>query len=85
MDSLSSSVGLAKPLPQIPGPRLAPFSPTARVDIEFIEELGNPKTEADSHFWKVKINGEEKEYALKMANMLPQAVPSGLLLKHSQR
>ena len=52
-----------------------------RADIELTEELGNPKTDADSHVWKVKINGEEKKYALKMVNMLFQAVTSSLLLK----
>lgn len=69
----SPSVHLAKPLPPIPGPRLAPFSPTAYADIQFIEELGNPKVDADSHVWKVKINGQDGEYALTMVRCVPQS------------
>lgn len=38
----SSTTGEAPLLPQIPGPKLAPFTPTAHADIKFIELIGNP-------------------------------------------
>lgn len=44
------------PLPRVPGPKLAPFTPDARADIEFVEFLGH-EDDADSQVWKVKING----------------------------
>ncbi|KAK4148866.1 kinetochore Sim4 complex subunit FTA2-domain-containing protein [Chaetomidium leptoderma] len=53
-------------LPQLPGPKLAPFTPTAHADIEFIEQLGNPAEDMDSFVWKVRINGMAPYYALKM-------------------
>ncbi|KAK4243471.1 kinetochore Sim4 complex subunit FTA2-domain-containing protein [Corynascus novoguineensis] len=43
-----------------------PFTPTARADIEFIRELGDPTKDLDSHVWMVKINGATPYYALKM-------------------
>lgn len=55
-----------EPLPQVPGPKLAPFTSTAYADIEFIEELGNPDNDVHSHVWKVKINRTDTYYALKM-------------------
>ncbi len=59
-----------EPLPQVPGPKLAPFTRTARATIEFVQELGNPNQDQDSHVWKVKIRGKEY-YALKMVRRLP--------------
>jgi len=45
------------PLPCVPGPKLAPFTPTAQADnIEFVEFLGNENDE-DSLVWKVMIDG----------------------------
>ncbi|KAH6851107.1 kinetochore Sim4 complex subunit FTA2-domain-containing protein [Chaetomium sp. MPI-CAGE-AT-0009] len=44
------------PLPRIPGPKLAPFTPNARANIEFLEFLGGDD-DKDSQVWKVKING----------------------------
>lgn len=46
----------AVPLPRVPGPKLAPFTPNARADIEFVEFLGRAN-DVDSQVWKVKING----------------------------
>ncbi|KAL2164002.1 hypothetical protein VTH06DRAFT_3216 [Thermothelomyces fergusii] len=57
---------LPKPLPQVPGPKLAPFTPTARADIEFIWELAGFNDSADSTVWEVRINGTDTRYALKM-------------------
>ncbi|KAK3297424.1 kinetochore Sim4 complex subunit FTA2-domain-containing protein [Chaetomium fimeti] len=55
------------PLPGVPGPKLAPFTPNARADIEFIEFLGE-ENNVDSQVWKVKINGAGQPglFALKM-------------------
>ncbi len=58
----------AIPLPQLPGPKLAPFTPSARADIEFIQEIGNRARDKDSIVWKVRINGSEQCYALKMVH-----------------
>ena len=44
------------PLPRVPGPKLAPFTPNARANIEFLEFLGQ-ENDVDSQAWKVKING----------------------------
>ncbi|KAL2133695.1 hypothetical protein VTI74DRAFT_1871 [Chaetomium olivicolor] len=44
------------PLPHVPGPKLAPFTPNARADIESVEFLGR-ENDVDSKVWKVKING----------------------------
>ncbi|KAH6850897.1 kinetochore Sim4 complex subunit FTA2-domain-containing protein [Chaetomium sp. MPI-CAGE-AT-0009] len=55
-----------EPLPLVPGPKLPPFTRTARATIEFIEELGNPAQDLDGLVWKVKIGGKEPYYALKM-------------------
>jgi len=70
----SSRVPLEPPqaLPQVPGPKLAPFTPTAYADIDFIEELGNPEEHLDGHIWKVKINGAAQCYALKMVSIQTQ-------------
>ncbi|KAL2192230.1 kinetochore Sim4 complex subunit FTA2-domain-containing protein [Corynascus similis CBS 632.67] len=43
------------PLPRVPGPKLAPFTPNAHADIEFVEFLGR-ENDVDSLVWKVKIN-----------------------------
>lgn len=53
------------PLPQVPGPKLAPFTPDAHAEIKFIENLGNPD-DLDSQVWKAEINGTV--YALKMVS-----------------
>ncbi|KAH6619605.1 kinetochore Sim4 complex subunit FTA2-domain-containing protein [Chaetomium sp. MPI-SDFR-AT-0129] len=54
------------PLPRVFGPKLAPFTPTARADIEFIHFLGR-ENDVDSQVWKVKINGNGAGFfALKM-------------------
>lgn len=66
MDSTTPPSESPDPLPRIPGPKLAPFTRTAFPDIEFVEELGNPAVDMDSFVWKVRINGEELYYALKM-------------------
>ncbi|KUI60277.1 hypothetical protein VP1G_07510 [Cytospora mali] len=50
-------------LPQVPGPKLAPFTPTAYAEINFMKPLGSSKDQ-EGHVWKVKING--RDYALKM-------------------
>jgi hypothetical protein len=52
------------PLPAVTGPKLAPFTPTAHADIEFIEFLGR-ENDKDSLVWKVDINGAGP-FALKM-------------------
>ncbi|AEO58194.1 hypothetical protein MYCTH_2305389 [Thermothelomyces thermophilus ATCC 42464] len=72
MASVASLPNPPKPLPQVPGPKLAPFTATAHADIEFIEELGNPDSDVDSRVWKVKINGLDPYYVLKM---FPFALP----------
>ncbi|KAH6842735.1 kinetochore Sim4 complex subunit FTA2-domain-containing protein [Chaetomium sp. MPI-CAGE-AT-0009] len=56
----------AKPLPQVPGPKLAPFTPTGRADIQFITQLGDPDSNKDGRVWEVRINGSGPHYALKM-------------------
>ncbi len=52
------------PLPLVPGPKLAPFTPDARAKIEFVEFLGS-ENDKDSQVWKVNINGAGP-FALKM-------------------
>jgi hypothetical protein len=52
------------PLPCVPGPKLAPFTPTAHANIEFIESLGR-ENDKDSLVWKVTVNGDGP-FALKM-------------------
>ncbi|KAK4244050.1 kinetochore Sim4 complex subunit FTA2-domain-containing protein [Corynascus novoguineensis] len=52
------------PLPCVPGPKLAPFTPNAYADIEFIEFLGR-ENDVDSLVWKVKIN-KAGPFALKL-------------------
>ncbi|KAK4096568.1 hypothetical protein N658DRAFT_501424 [Parathielavia hyrcaniae] len=54
------------PLPRVPGPKLAPFTPNARANIEFVEFLGE-KNNVDSQVWKVKIKGagQPRLFALK--------------------
>ena len=54
------------PLPRVPGPRLAPFTPSAQADIEFIEFLGR-ENDKDSLVWKVTINGAGP-FALKVVS-----------------
>jgi hypothetical protein len=68
---------MANPLPQVPGPKLSPFTPTATADIEFIQELGNPEKHLDSHVWKVRINGATQYYALKMVSTFIFSIISG--------
>ncbi|KAK4159408.1 kinetochore Sim4 complex subunit FTA2-domain-containing protein [Cladorrhinum sp. PSN259] len=50
----SNSSGLAPNLPDVPGPKLPPFTPTAFAQIKFIGFLGN-EDDVDSYVWKVKI------------------------------
>lgn len=64
-----------RPLPPVPGPKLAPFTPTARADIEFIKQLGDPDVDMDAHVWKVRINGATPYYALKMVSRLGDESP----------
>jgi hypothetical protein len=53
----------------VPGPRLAPFNPgTPSADIKFIKELGDPEKNQDARVWKVRINGMQPYYALKMVS-----------------
>jgi len=59
-----------EPLPQLPGPKFAPFTPSAAAEIEFIEQLGRPAIDMDSFVWKVRINGMPTCYALKMVSSL---------------
>ncbi len=55
------------PLPCVPGPKLAPFTPTAYADgIEFVKFLGY-ETDKDSLVWEVNINGAGP-FALKMVH-----------------
>ncbi len=61
-----------------PHPRLELFTPTVYAGIEFVQELGGPKSECYYHFRRIKINGEETEYVLKMART---TVPMASLLK----
>jgi hypothetical protein len=68
MTPLSSLPSPPQPLPPVPGPKLGPSTPTAYADIEFLEELGNPAKDADSHVWKARINAHEPCYALKMVS-----------------
>jgi hypothetical protein len=60
-----------KALPRVPGPKLAPFTPTAHAEIEFIEELGNPAVDIDAFVWKARINGMASYYAFKMVGTGP--------------
>ncbi|KAK3292461.1 kinetochore Sim4 complex subunit FTA2-domain-containing protein [Chaetomium fimeti] len=53
-------------LPQVPGPKLVPFTPTARAAIQFIKELGDPSSDKDGRVWEVRINRSGPHYALKM-------------------
>ncbi len=67
----------AEPLPRLPGPKLAPFTPSASAEIEFIEQLGKPAIDMDSFVWKVRINGMPTCYALKMvSSFTPSLLPS---------
>ncbi|KAK4462228.1 kinetochore Sim4 complex subunit FTA2-domain-containing protein [Cladorrhinum samala] len=52
------------PLPQVPGPKLEPFTANAHADIEFLKFLGSPE-DKDSKVWKVNIDGHGP-YALKL-------------------
>ncbi|KAK3303416.1 kinetochore Sim4 complex subunit FTA2-domain-containing protein [Chaetomium strumarium] len=61
---LSPPLSPPVPLPQVPGPKLIPFTPTAHADIEFIRNLGRPN-DKDTRVWKVKIN-KCGPFALKM-------------------
>ncbi len=61
------------PLPLVPGPKLAPFAPSAQADIEFVEFLGR-ENDKDSQVWKVNINGTGP-FALKMVRKLPRPRP----------
>ena len=58
------------PLPLAIGPKLAPFTPTARAEIEFIAQIGDPEVDQDGHVWKVRINGNKRLYALRMIGPL---------------
>lgn len=60
----------ALPLPQIQGPKLAPFNGTAQADIEFIRPIGGSE-DRDSYVWEVKI--DDRKYALKMVSPLRPA------------
>ncbi|KAL2129115.1 hypothetical protein VTI74DRAFT_8205 [Chaetomium olivicolor] len=51
------------PFPRVPGPALAPFTPTAYADVDFLKSLGH-SNDQDSYVWKVKTHN--KIYALKM-------------------
>ncbi|KAK4147539.1 kinetochore Sim4 complex subunit FTA2-domain-containing protein [Dichotomopilus funicola] len=44
------------PLPRVSGPKLAPLTPTARADIDFVQFLGRGN-DVESQVWKAKING----------------------------
>jgi hypothetical protein len=66
MSSMAAFPDPPKPLPQVPGPKLAPFTPTAHADIEFIRELGDPENNLEGHVWEVKVNGMAPNFALKM-------------------
>ncbi|KAK3291783.1 kinetochore Sim4 complex subunit FTA2-domain-containing protein [Chaetomium fimeti] len=65
--SLPPSPRLPKPLPQVPGPKLVPFTRTAHAVIQFVKELGSPGQ--DGRVWEVTIKG--KPYALKMFMFCP--------------
>lgn len=65
MSSPYSLLDPSLPLPQVPGPKLTPFTHDAHAEIKFIEELGSPD-DLDSHVWKAEINGAV--YALKMVS-----------------
>ncbi|KAK0736495.1 kinetochore Sim4 complex subunit FTA2-domain-containing protein [Apiosordaria backusii] len=54
----------AVPLPQVPGPKLQPFTPTGHTQIDFLQFVGAGK-DRDSKVWKVNIDGHGP-YALKM-------------------
>jgi hypothetical protein len=61
--------GPPKPLPQVPCPKLAPFTPTAYAEIVFDEQLGDPENNLEGYVWKVKINGKAPYFALKMVSI----------------
>ncbi|KAK3376067.1 hypothetical protein B0T24DRAFT_676958 [Lasiosphaeria ovina] len=46
------------PLPQVPGPKLAPFN-NGQAEIEFLEPLGNAEEDYEGAVWKVRVNGTE--------------------------
>lgn len=71
MDPMAASSPPPKALPRVPGLKLAPFTPTAYADIEFIEELGNLAVDMDAYIWKARINGAAGYYALKMVSIIP--------------
>lgn len=53
------------PVPKVPGPKLAPFTPTARAPVDFVRQLSHSKNQ-DGHVWEVIIDG--KTFALKMVS-----------------
>ncbi|KAK3985670.1 kinetochore Sim4 complex subunit FTA2-domain-containing protein [Cladorrhinum sp. PSN332] len=70
----------ASPLPAIPGPKLAPFTPTASADIKFIKKLGH-SIDKDGHVWKVDIK-DRGPFALKIFPFLPwTSIQSGRAIK----
>lgn len=77
MSSIAALPGPTKSLPQVPGPKLAPFTPTAYANIDFIRELGDPENNLEGHVWEVKINGMAPNLALKMVRTkrAPSKVP----------
>ncbi len=42
MSHLPSQSKSPEPLPNVPGPKLKPFTRTARATIKFVEEIGDP-------------------------------------------
>jgi hypothetical protein len=72
MPSTTAFPGPPKPLPQVPGPKLAPFTPTSHAEIVFDEQLGDPENNLEGYVWKVKINGMapySSYFALKMVSI----------------
>lgn len=65
------SSALPLPLPQVQGPKLAPFNGTAHADIEFIRPIGSSE-DRDSYVWEVEIDA--KKYTLKMASLLGRLI-----------
>lgn len=57
------------PLPQVPGPKLPPFTLTGHAAIQFVEELGDESSSADSRVWKIRIHGKERYFALKVVSI----------------
>jgi serine/threonine protein kinase len=87
MSSTAAFPDPPKPLPQVPGPKLAPFTPTAHADIEFIRQLGDPKNNLEGHVWEVKINGMAPNFALKMVRtrtFFPRVVSCVLIIDLDQ-